>query len=387
MPDIIRTQVTIGHKCPTYGCHGDRGLRRTKQVGFPNPTNTETPVSPTVSDRHETVCRYKQYQIRGRVYPKGHKCAIGTHAAVGYCHKNSNACVACATHPTRRLRLLKHEKPAMNLKKALFGLLFFAAASAQAAEPFTGLYRSGGVDSVSKLMLLDNQKFCFALSAGNLDMLTGGTWQVSGRNGDNIELQLTEQKLPLSDVVILANPEVGADTLADAEAQTGRRRILFLTPPALENALGDMNALIAFGRTAEAPETFKQIYDPAAGTSMYARIAIPEHARYIFVGSRVTNKLYRFNIGNSRYAKLNPNPQAGRASLDGQLTFNLSTGELEQYGQPEKVAPANQQAAWQQCEPKAEAVTSVRGNARTLLNAETVQALQPHLRPRQNLAP
>ena len=93
MPDTIRTQVTVGHGCPTYGCYGDRGLRRTKQVGFPNPTNTETPVSPTVSDRHETVCRYKQYQIRGRV------CAIGTHAAVGSCYKNSNACVACATHP------------------------------------------------------------------------------------------------------------------------------------------------------------------------------------------------------------------------------------------------------------------------------------------------
>ncbi len=49
MPDTIRTQVTVGHKCPTYGCYSDRGLRRTKQVGFPNPTNTETPVSPTVS--------------------------------------------------------------------------------------------------------------------------------------------------------------------------------------------------------------------------------------------------------------------------------------------------------------------------------------------------
>ena len=42
MPDTIRTQVTVGHGCPTYGCYGDRGLRRTKQVGFPNPTNTET---------------------------------------------------------------------------------------------------------------------------------------------------------------------------------------------------------------------------------------------------------------------------------------------------------------------------------------------------------
>lgn len=81
MPDTIRTQVTIGHQCPTDGCHGDRGLRRTKQVGFPNPTNTETPASPTVSDRHETVCRYKQYQVRG--------------SGGGWVFsENSNACVA-----------------------------------------------------------------------------------------------------------------------------------------------------------------------------------------------------------------------------------------------------------------------------------------------------
>lgn len=273
----------------------------------------------------------------------------------------------------------------MKPNKALFGLLFFAATSAQAAEPFTGLYRSGGVDSASELMLLDSQKFCFAVSAGNLDMLTGGTWRQTGRSGDSIELQLTEQKLPLSDVVMLANPKVSDDTLAEAEAQTGSRRILFLTPPALENALGDTNALIAFGRTAQAPETFKQIYDPTAGTPMYARIAIPEHARYIFVGSPETGKLYRFNIGNSRHAKLNPNPQAGRPGMDVRLTFNLSTGELEQYGQPEKITPAKQQAAWRQCEPKAEAATSVAGNARTLLNAEAVQALQPYLRPKQKL--
>ncbi len=273
----------------------------------------------------------------------------------------------------------------MKLNKALFGLLFFAAVSAQAAEPFTGLYRSGGVDSASELMLLDSQKFCFAVSAGNLDLLTGGTWRVVNRSGDSIELQLTEQKLPLSDVVMLANPKVSGDTLAEAEAETGSRRILFLTPPALENALGDTNALIAFGRTAQAPETFKQIYDPAAGTPMYARIAIPKHARYIFVGSPVNNKLYRFNIGNSRHAKLNPNPQVGRESLDLQLTFNLSSGELEQYGQPEKVAPAEQQAAWRQCEPKAEAATSVAGNARTLLNAEAVDNLKTGLQPQQKL--
>lgn len=267
------------------------------------------------------------------------------------------------------------------MKKALF-CLAFAAANAQAAEPFTGLYQSGSVDSATQLMLTDDQKFCFALSAGNLDVLTGGTWQQTTRTNDSITLRLTEQKLPLSDVVAIANTKVSADTLAEAEQETGSKRIVFLTVPAIEYAIGD-NPLIGFGENAHAKPELKWLYSPTDGRPMYARIAIPADARYLFVGSTKRANLYRFNIGNSLHVKLNPNEQAGRDALNMDLVFNLKTRSLEEYGVPQKISSAAQQKAWQQCKPKVSPSTQVKGNERTLLNAEKVESLETYYRSGQ----
>lgn len=262
------------------------------------------------------------------------------------------------------------------MRKAFLTAVFFAAATAQAAEPFVGKYHSGGVDWGSQLLLLDNQKFCYAISAGNMDMLTGGSWHKTAQDGDIITIQLTEQKLPISDVVIVANPKVDDSTLANAQKQTGSRRILFLTPPALGDALGSSNPLIAFGTSAKPSTPFKWAYPTTGGTPLYARIGIPENARYVFVGSSENNQLYRFNIGNSNHAKLNPNPQAGRQSLDISLRYNVKTQLLNDEKLRQDL-PANvQQTAWRECEPQAKgAATSVQGKARTLLNAEAAEPL------------
>ncbi|MDO4894094.1 hypothetical protein [Moraxella sp.] len=265
------------------------------------------------------------------------------------------------------------------MKKILLSTLLFAAATAQTAEPFVGRYTHGGADWGAELWLLNNQKFCYAVSAGNLDLRTGGSWLKTAHNGNTITIELTEQKLPISDVVIVANPKVDDSTLADAQKQTGSRRILFLTPPALENALGSMNPLIGFSETEQPSGKFKWAYPATGGTPMYARIGIPEKARYVFVGSSENDKLYRFNIGSSRHAKLNPNPQAGRPPMDMMLTFNIQSQSLEEYGTPEPISAAAQQTAWQQCEPKAQGLaTTVKGSERTLLNPESVSPLKPH---------
>lgn len=262
------------------------------------------------------------------------------------------------------------------MKKILLSTLLFATTTAQAAEPFVGQYQVGGADWGSELWLLDKQKFCYAVSAGSMDLRTGGSWKKTAHNGNIITIELTEQKLPISDVVIIANPKVDDSTLADAQKQTGSQRILFLTPPALENALGSMNPLIGFSETEKPSGKFKWAYSTTGGTPMNARIGIPEKARYVFVGSTQNNKLYRFNIGNSRNAKLNPNPQAGRPPMDVTLTFNTQTHSLEEYGTRKPISPEAQQTAWQQCEPKANDVTTrVKGSERTLLNAEAITPL------------
>lgn len=265
-------------------------------------------------------------------------------------------------------------------KTTLAFALFIASLPAFAEEPFTGMYQSGGVDSVSQLMLMDNQKFCFALSAGSLDMLTGGSWQKITQDENHITLQLTEQKMPLSDVVVIANPQVDESTLADAQKETGSKRVLFFTAPALENALGTMNPLIGFSHTTQFSGKLKPAYQESnGGTPMYVHLAIPQNARYLFIGSIPNQKLYRFHIGNSQAVKLNPNEQAGR-NINIALTFDLKTNQLEEFGQPQKVSLKDQQQTWQICQPqvKSEIHTSVQGKERTLLNAEAIEPLPTH---------
>lgn len=65
-------------------------------------------------------------------------------------------------------------------------LLFLAAASLaqaaprQLASPLVGQYRGGAVDTASELLVLDDNTFCFMLSAGNMDKLVGGKWERVG---------------------------------------------------------------------------------------------------------------------------------------------------------------------------------------------------------------
>lgn len=272
------------------------------------------------------------------------------------------------------------------MHKTLLTTVLLATATAQAAEPFVGKYEHGGADWGMQLWLLDHHKFCYAMSAGSMDIITGGSWQKTAQNGDIITIELTEQKLPISDVVIVANPKVGQSTLTDAQKQTGSQRILFLTPPALENALGSMNPLIGFSETEKLSDKLKLAYSTKGGTPMYAHIGIPEKARYVFVGSTQNNKLYRFNIGNSQYAKLNPNPQAGRPSIDTSLTYHVKTQILNDISLRQALTQQAQQAAWKACEPKTNGVaTSVKGNQRTLLNAETITPLKPYYQANEAL--
>lgn len=260
------------------------------------------------------------------------------------------------------------------MKKALLTtVLVTTVISAYANEKFTGLYTDSGVDSISQLMLLDDQHYCFAVSAGNLDLLTGGTWQKLSQRKDSILIRIKEDSLDLYEIYMTANPQIDEDTLAETQKEFGKQRVLFLTPPALEDALGDYNALLGFSESSAMPRTFKNFYQEGNGSPMYLHIPIPNSAKYIFIGSKHNNKIYRFNIGHSQYAKLNGNPQAGRQPLNMDFTFNIKTNELKDlnnasYGKPTAVPKAQQRKAWEQCAPKKPDLSkTVTGNNRTLL--------------------
>ena len=267
------------------------------------------------------------------------------------------------------------------MKKILFLLLLGAALSARADEPFVGMYRQDKADITARLLLLDEQRFCFAISAGGIDMHTGGSWQkMDGQNG-SIRLRLTEKRLGLPAVVMVANPEMDAETLAETQQAFGKeKRVVFLAPLVLLDVIG-INPALAFGTKADWPVAgaFKPLFAEGLGIERNVKVPMPDNTRYVFVRSEDGSQIFRFLVGQSRYVRLNPNEneQARRETLDFELAFDrktrrlthLKNGTLHHLGQPEKLSPQAQENAWAQCEPKIprEMVRTVQGTERTLL--------------------
>ena len=267
------------------------------------------------------------------------------------------------------------------MKKILFLLLLGAALSARAGEPFVGMYRQDDADITARLLLLDEQRFCFAISAGGIDMHTGGSWQkMDGQNG-SIRLRLTEKRLGLPAVVMVANPEMDAETLAETQQAFGKeKRVVFLAPLVLLDVIG-INPALAFGTKADWPVAgaFKPLFAEGLGIERNVKVPMPDNTRYVFVRSEDGSQIFRFLVGQSRYVRLNPNEneQARRETLDFELAFDrktrrlthLKNGTLHHLGQPEKLSPQAQENAWAQCEPKIprEMVRTVQGTERTLL--------------------
>lgn len=267
------------------------------------------------------------------------------------------------------------------MKKILFLLLLGAALSARADEPFVGMYRQDKADITARLLLLDKQRFCFALSAGGIDMHTGGSWQkMDGQNG-SIRLRLTEKRLGLPALVMVANLEMDAKTLAETQQAFGKeKRVVFLAPLVLLDAIG-INPALAFGTKADWPAAgaFKPLFAEGQGIERNVKVPMPDNTRYVFVRSEDGTQIFRFSVGQSQYVRLNPNEneQARRETLDFELAFDrktrrlthLKNGTLHHLGRPEKLSPQAQENAWAQCEPKIprEMVRTVRGTERTLL--------------------
>ena len=266
------------------------------------------------------------------------------------------------------------------MKRILVLLLLSGALSARADEPFVGMYRQDDADITARLLLLDKQRFCFAISAGGIDMHTGGSWQkMDGQNG-SIRLRLIEKHLGLPALVMVANPEMDAKTLAETQQMFGKeKRVVFLAPLVLQDAI-DINPALAFSTKADWPGegAFKPLFAEGQGIERNVKVPMPDNARYVFVRSEDGSQIFRFAVGQSQYVRLKPNEKAGRETLDFELAFDrktrrlthLKNGTLHHFlGRHEKLSPQAQENAWAQCEPKIprEMVRTVRGTERTLL--------------------
>ena len=140
------------------------------------------------------------------------------------------------------------------MKKGLLALALFASLTAHAAEPFAGNYRGGGVDSVFQLMLLDNHRYCVALIACNLDLITGGTWQAK-RKGNISTIQLKETRLNLPKLMLVTNCNPNDE--AEWDAKIGKQRALLLSSYELDRSLGPTHLLCIQQRQQHIPQAHR----------------------------------------------------------------------------------------------------------------------------------
>lgn len=104
---------------------------------------------------------------------------------------------------------------ALALLAALHGS---AGALTPEERPYLGGYTSGSVDTVSQIMLLDDNTFCFRFMGGALDMLVAGHWKALPGKDAGVRLQEVRKPTPLFPAFAKAGP--GSELVFDFHGYT-----------------------------------------------------------------------------------------------------------------------------------------------------------------------
>lgn len=149
-----------------------------------------------------------------------------------------------------------------------------ADAQAPSDSDFVGMYNQGHMESLAQLALLDDHTFCYALMAGNLDLIKVGRWKAGNAQG-TIDLEEVRPDSPVHPAVgrildRLGTPKVGINL--DGHSLSDARSPVF-----------------AVTRAKIPPATLRPLFDKGNSRWSWARtyalpLLAPEEARYFFIG-------------------------------------------------------------------------------------------------------
>lgn len=187
------------------------------------------------------------------------------------------------------------------MNKVLYCLLLLPCAVHAAPPSYAGRYAGGGMEYTEELLLTDNGRFCYAFSAGAMDLFGKGSWRAATEGKDTF-LQLRNDAPPPAPFALAVSSAAPDRDGGEPSPQ----RLLRINTQALAYATG-LNLPVAFGSSPNPPDRFKLLYaqENPVGMNRTDTLPIPEDARYLFIGSPRHRMLYRFNIGSSRTVMLN----------------------------------------------------------------------------------
>ena len=151
----------------------------------------------------------------------------------------------------------------------------------QAEKSYVGGYTQGGVDAVTRIVLLDDRTFCFAFTGGALDLLAAGHWRSNPGKDAGIMLEEVRAEQTLFPALI-EEKSVPGDTV-----------VFSFDAFSLSNA---ESAVFAVSANDEAPTTMRPLFS-SSDNSWPSRYTLPPmkaaKARNFYIGYAVGDNFNR----------------------------------------------------------------------------------------------
>ena len=213
-------------------------------------------------------------------------------------------------------------------------------------KAYVGGYTQGSVDSLTRLALLDDNTFCFSVTAGSLDLLAAGHWK-SNTKDTSISLHEVRTDKPLFPALIKKVKEQGDSVVFNFDGYS------------LSNA---ESAVFAVSATDAQPTSFRPLFSPE-NTSWAERYTLPPikagNARYFFIGHGEADKYgrplrlkivqYKLSESNTVLVGFDNIQATPLMNMSAKLINNILYVDGQKFGKKDSLPPEIMQQARENC--------------------------------------
>ena len=228
----------------------------------------------------------------------------------------------------------------------LIAPMAFAQNVSSGEKAYVGGYRQGSVDSLTRLVLLDDNTFCFSVMAGSLDLLAAGHWK---SNTKDTGISLHEVRIGKPLFPALSKQVKGRGDLVEFN----------FDGYSLSNA---PSPVFGFAATDAPPASLRPLFSPE-NTSWATRYKLPpikaDKVRYFFIGyveadkygkpSRVKLVQYKLSDGNTVLVGFDDVQATPLMNMSANLVNDVLFVNREKFGKKDSLPPEVMQDVRENC--------------------------------------